>query len=455
MTRADYDLIVLGTGPAASTVASKVRKAGKRVAIIEKREFGGTCALRGCNPKKVYTNAGSLLEQVRHADGSIIRTDQPRIVWSDLLQFKKQFTEPVLEKSKSGFEEDGIATFRGTPAFTGEHSLVLGDQTLSADKFLIAVGGRPMTLGVPGEEHLTSSADFLELEEMPRRVLFVGGGYISMEFAHAVAQSGSEVTIVEQGPRILDAFDADLVEQLTAWSRKQSISFQFNAEVTQIERRGEEFVVTYACNGKNDKEDSVACDLVVHGAGRTPELDGLELDKANIEAGKRGIAVDEFLRSPTNPDVYAAGDCAATGAPQLTPVANEDARVAAKNILAETPEHRPSYEAVPQVAFTSPNIAAVGMSDEEARELGREIDVRHEDISGWSSIRKSGHGCAAYKMIVDKENNLLLGAHLLHPAAGDLINLLALAMKNRLTTRDIKSTLFAFPTFSSDLRKML
>lgn len=452
MSHNAYDLIVLGTGPAASTVARKVRKAGKRVAIIDKREFGGTCALRGCNPKKVYTNAGSLLEQVRHADGKIIRTDRPRIIWADLLQFKKQFTDPVLEKSKKGFEEDGIETFRGAAHFSGDHALVVGDQTLSADKFLIAVGGRPMTLDVPGEEHLTPSADFLELEEMPRRVVFVGGGYISMEFAHAVAQYGSEVTIIERGPRILDPFDADLAEQLTAWSRKQDICFELNADVTGIERRNDEYVVTYARNGN---KESVACDLVVHGAGRVPELDGLELEKANVEASKHGVVVDEFLRSPTNAAVYAAGDCAATGAPQLTPVANEDARAAAKNILAETPEHRPSYDAVPQVAFTSPSIAAVGLPEDKARDLGRDINVRHEDISDWSSIRKSGHGCAAYKMIVDKENDLLLGAHLLHPAAGELINLLALAMKNRLTTRAIKATLFAFPTFSSDLRKMV
>lgn len=453
-----YDLIVIGTGPAASTVARKMNQADKRVAIVEAREFGGTCALRGCNPKKVYSNAASLVDQARRAEGKLARFDQPRIIWSDLLAFKREFTQPVVEKTEQSFSKQGIATFHGTARFVDSQAIEVAGERLEAERILIAVGARPRPLEFPGKEHVIHSDEFLELSELPRRVTFIGGGYISLEFAHVAARAGAEVTILDRGARILKGFDPDLVTQLTKWSRASGIEIRTGAEVTAVESSTGEttgetgFVVRYEQDGR---QETIDADLIVHGAGRTPNLDGLNLAAAQVESNEDGIIVDELLRSPTNHSVFAAGDCAASGQPKLTPTANEEARIVAKNLFAESPEAKPNYGAIARVVFTAPCLAAVGMSEEAARKATDDLDVRHQDTSTWGSVRKTAIECAGYKVLIDKQTDRLLGAHLLGPGAEETINLFTLAITHGLTAKQMKATLLAFPTFGSDVRRMV
>ena len=183
-----FDLIVIGTGPSASTVAKKCRASKgsggeKNVAVVEAREFGGTCALRGCNPKKVYTNAANLLDAARGAKGKLVDYDRLQIDWQQLLAFKREFTQPVLEGSRESFDEQGIKTFKGAASFCGPTQMQVGEQRLSAERIFVGVGARPRPLQVVGAEHAIVSDDFLELSSIPKRVVFIGGGYISMEFA--------------------------------------------------------------------------------------------------------------------------------------------------------------------------------------------------------------------------------------------------------------------------------
>ncbi|EMI18539.1 regulatory protein [Rhodopirellula maiorica SM1] len=452
MSKNHFDLIVIGTGPSASTVAKKSRANGKRVAVIEEREFGGTCALRGCNPKKVYVNAADLVDRVVGGRGKLVDYEQIRIDWQQLLQFKKSFTDPVVEKSEASYQEKGIETFSGTASFTSPDAIRVGDHTLTSERFFIGAGARPRTLGIPGEAHVLQSDDFLELSEIPKRVVFIGGGYISMEFACVVARYGAQVTVLQHGDQILSSFDPDLVSQLSSYCAEHGIDIHTQCEVTGIEqRRDVPLIVNYK---KTDQTDSVDADLVIHGAGRVPNIDRLDLHTGEVQFGEKGIKVDGFLRSVTNPRVFAAGDCADTGKPRLTPTANEEARVAVKNLFASQSMEQPNYDVIPRVAFTVPSIASVGMSEADARQC-HEVDVHHEDTSTWGSVRKSGQRCAGYKILIDKKTDLILGAHLLGPAAEETINLFAMAMKFGLTASDVKSTLFVFPTFASDVRKMV
>ncbi len=453
MNDSHFDLIVIGTGPSASTVAKKTRSEGKRVAILESREFGGTCALRGCNPKKVYANAADLYDRAWGAKGKLIEFDGVRIDWQKLHAFKREFTQPVIEKSEPSYAELGIATFHGHASFGDWNTVLVNGESLTAERIFIGVGAAPRPLDLPGETRAIRSDDFLELVEMPERVTFIGGGYVSMEFACVAARFGASVTVLQRGQQVLTPFDPDLVAQLVQYSAQHGIQTHTSSTVTAIEDAsdGRSVIVQYE---KSDQSRSVEADLVVHGAGRVPNLDGMNLELGGIDSGDKGIRVDDCMRSVSNPIVYAAGDCADTGKPRLTPTANEEARIVVKNLFAENPSAQPQYGVIPQVAFTVPSIAAIGMSQQDA-EASYNVDVRHDNTSSWGSVRKTGQRCAGYKILVDKDTDKILGAHLLGPASEETINLFALAMKYGLTATDIKATLFAFPTFASDVRRMV
>ncbi len=448
MSDRDFDLIVLGTGPSGGTVATKAAAAGHQVAIIESREFGGVCALRGCNPKKVYANAAELVDRVRRATGQLVSDGSVSIDWNVLHAFKNEFTEPVARDSENSFQEDGIATLHGQARFVGPDQIELNDQILKAKRFCIATGAKPLPMSIEGAEFVIQSDDFFDLQSIPNRVVFIGGGYISMEFAHVLARCDKKVTVVQRSERVLTGFDPSLVDLLTNHSRDRGIDFRLGQSVQSI-RRGEGFTVTL------DDESSIECDLVVHGAGRVPNVDNLNLNAAGIKFGDKGVQVNQFMQSVSNNAVFATGDCVDSGMPRLTPVANEEARIVAKNLFSDAPDRAPDYGVVPKVAFTTPSIASVGLSESDVEHADHEVDVRFDDTSTWGSVRKTGRTVAGYKILVDKQNDAILGAHLLGPAAEETINLFALAMKHGLTATDVKSTLFAFPTFASDVRRML
>lgn len=450
MSEKKFDVIVLGTGPAGSSVAEKLAEQGRSVAIVESREFGGTCALRGCNPKKVYVNAAAVVDSARRSQGRLVHDPGVAIDWKQLLEFKREFTEPVLRTRESSLRKSGISTLAGSARFTSPKTLTVDEQSLSAERFVVATGAKPRPLDFLGYEQVTHSDEFLELSDLPPRLLFIGGGYISMEFAHVAARYGSQVTIVERGNRILDGFDPQLADLLTEYSRKLGIDFRFESEVSAIDT-GEQHGYQAALS----TGEQVACDLIIHGAGRVPNIDALDLAAAEVEFGEKGIVVNEFMQSTSNPRVFAAGDCVASGRPRLTPVANEEARIVSKNLLAGELTSVPDYGSVPAVAFTVPALSSVGLSEAEAREQGVDLQVNFSETSTWGSVRKTGDTVAGYKILIDKSNDRIVGAHLVGPAAEETINIFALALRYEMTATDLKATLFAFPTFASDIRRMV
>lgn len=449
---ANFDLLVIGTGPAASRVAAKCAAADWKVAIAEKREFGGTCALRGCNPKKVFVRAAQLADWARRCQGKLIRAENVRVDWRELVDFKRNFTDSIPEKSKQGYQKKGITTLSGAARFLTPNRLQIGDDSVEARHVLIAVGARPATLGFEGERLVTTSDEFMELDELPSRVLFIGGGYISFEFAHAAARAGAQVTIVEHGDRVLKRFSANLVDRLIERSQQLGIQIETNTEIKSIQRQETGSLSVDADVGAESKQFHV--DLVVHGAGRVPNLDEMDLEAGEVQYGKPGVKVNEFLQSVSNPAVYAAGDCVDSESPPLTPVANQQGRTIAKNLL-EGNQHTPDYGEVPSAVFTVPALASVGLTEAAARQQNREFELRQGDMSEWSSVKKVGEPAAAYEILIEKQTDRILGAHLLGPNAEETINLFALAMKFQLTAANVKSVLMTFPTFASDVREMI
>src|SRR5918999_2890578 len=313
----DYDLVVVGTGAGGSTAAYKCRSAGWRVAVIDALPFGGTCALRGCDPKKVLVGAADLIDWNRRmAPNGIAGT--LGIDWPALMRFKRGFTDPVPKQREQALRDAGIDVFPGRAGFETPDSLRVGDNIFRARHVLLANGARPVTLGVPGEGHIIHSDRFLKLGTLPRRILFVGGGYISFEFAHLAVRAGADVRIVHRGPRALAGFDADPVDLLLKKTRALGIEIELTTEPSQIEQTSDGLVVHAHREGNARR---FTADLVVHGAGRVPNLDDMDLERGEVIREKRGVTVNEYLQSVSNPRVYAAGDAAATGGLPLTPVA--------------------------------------------------------------------------------------------------------------------------------------
>ena len=448
----NFDLIVIGTGSAASTVAYMCRSAGWEVAVIDSRPFGGTCALRGCDPKKVLVGAAELVDWHNRMTGNGVISKQVKIDWSALMRFKRTFTEPVPDNNEKGFSKAGIDMFHGRARFVGKTSIKVGEDTLSGRHVLIAAGAMPVKLDIPGEEFLTTSEQFLELEALPQRVIFVGGGYISFEFAHVAARAGAEVCLLHRGARPLKGFDPDLVDQLVQSTKDIGVDIRLNAAVTAIEKKANNFIVS---TSSGNHENILEADMVVHGAGRVPEIGALELKKASVQSdSKKGILVNEYLQSISNPTVYAAGDAAATEGLPLTPVASLEGHVVASNLLKGN-HKTPDYTGISSVVFTIPPLASVGLQERTAREKGLKFRTIQKDTSSWYSSRRVAMKYAGFKTLVEENSNRILGAHLLGPHAEEVINLFAMAIRSGLRSDEIKKMVYAYPTSSSDISYMV
>ena len=437
-----FDVIVVGTGVAGQTAVGELVAAGKRVAVVDKREFGGTCALRGCEPKKVLFAAAEAVERVNAQGGNGV-AGEVAIDWPSLIAFKRTFTDAVPRETEEWLAAAGAVLLHGLAQFDSAETIRVGEALYAADHFVIAAGAVPRGLGIPGAELVVDSEGFMELETLPARVVFIGGGYISLEFAHVAAAAGARIVILHRGSRILEGFDPDLVDMLAGGYEDAGIEIRTGVSVTEVRRRGA--VLELVC----DTGDVISCDLAVHGAGRVPDLEGLRLDVAGIAHGPRGIEVDGRMRSTTNPRVFAVGDVAASGIP-LTPVGIAQAMIAAANIL------RPgtatfALEVTPSVVFSNPPLASVGLTESQARERGLDVEVKLSDTSGWASSRRVGQRVSGAKTIVERGTDRVVGAHVLGHGADEVINVFAAAMLGGLTATALRSGVWAYPTAGSDI----
>ena len=445
----EYDLVVIGSGTAAMGAAIRVRAAGWRVAVVDFRPYGGTCALRGCDPKKLLVGGAEAIDHARRMHGKGV-TGDTSIDWHDLMTFKRGFTDPVPQKHLQRYVDKGIDPYHGEARFIGRNQLVVGDQTLSFRHALLACGAEAVPLGIPGEHHMVTNEGFLATEPLPRRIVLVGGGYIAAEFSHIAARAGSQVIILQQGDRLLKAFDADLVGWLMEKFAALGIEVALGAKVESIDKTPTGYTV-HAVTAENSA--AFDADLVVHAAGRAPAFDALDLAAAGIDVERGRLVLNEFLQSVSNPAVYAAGDAAQVG-PPLTPVSSHDAKVVAANLLQGNHEV-PDYTGVPSVAFTIPPIAMVGLSEMQALRQGLKFRVKSEKASDWFTARQAAEPIYGFKVLIDEDTDYVLGAHLVGPHADEVINLFALAIRHRLTAADLKRTMFAYPTGASDIGYML
>jgi glutathione reductase (NADPH) len=444
-----YDLVVVGTG-ITSGVASRVREAGWTVAVVDSRPFGGTCALRGCVPKKILVSAADAVHAARDMTGQGVPAGALAIDWPELIRFKRSLIDATSERTEQSWAKIGVEQFHGRARFVGPTTLAVGDDRLTGRRILIAAGAMPVPLKFPGAERLTTSEEFLDLDRVPPRLVFVGGGYISFEFAHVAVRAGARVTILHRGVRPLEGFDPDLVDLLVRRTRDVGIGVETETEVRGIDADGDRLVVRAARRGEERRFET---EMAVHGAGRVPEIDDLDLDAAGVKHDKRGVIVNEFLQSVSNPAVYAGGDAAANG-PPLTPKASHDVEVLVTNLL-EGNRREPNYNGIASAVFTLPPLASTGLTEEAARARNLKFRTSWQETSGWFNTRRVGETASGFKVLVDQDTGRILGAHLLGPHADEVINVFAVAVRLGIRANDLKDVIFAYPTNGSDIRYML
>lgn len=445
-----YDVVILGAGNAGMGAAGVARERGLSVAVVEDRAVGGTCPLRGCVPKKVLVAAAEAMEEIDKAARHKIAVEAPRLDWASLIEREQSFTEGVSEAFKGSLRKRGIDLYEGGARFTGRNRLRVDGEDLEAGKVVVATGSRPRPLPISGAERLITSEDLLTDRTLPDSLIFIGGGVIALEFAHVFTRAGTKVTILEVMDRLLPAADADAAEALREATEQAGIDVLTEVEVEEIAPVGERLEVRFRHRGESQ---ALAAARVANGAGRVPDVEALDLDAAQVEHDGARIALTEHLRSVSNPNVYAAGDAVAETA-QLSPLATYEGQVVGANIV-EGDRHVPEYRSVPSVVFSIPPLAGVGLTEAQARERGLRFEAKATDMRGWLSARLYGAPAAYAKVLTEQDGGRILGAHLVGKRAEEVIHLFAMAIKNELGREDMAAMVYAFPTFSSDVKSMI
>ncbi|WP_026754521.1 NAD(P)/FAD-dependent oxidoreductase [Sediminibacter sp. Hel_I_10] len=444
-----YDVFIIGSGIAGQTAAKACAQSGMSVAIADKREYGGTCAIRGCDPKKVMLQFADLMQHAKQLKNLGV-AETPKIDWKAVQQFKSQFTDAVPISTEKNLSELGIDLYHQSPKFISSSEIEVEGKTISAEKFVIATGYVPRTLRFEGAEFLQNSDDILNLAELPESATFIGAGYVGMEFGYMLASLGCKVTIIERGDRSLSAFDAYLVHMAEKSLAAIGVDFIFNAETISVELLNKNHRVTYRQSGK---EHTLKTRVVYNTSGRVPAIDLLDLDKANIKADETGIHVNDFMQSESNPNVYACGDVSNKSLP-LTPLSGLQGFIAGHNLIHGN-EKSFEHPLVPSIVFTHPNLASVGCSEAEATSRYKSIKIFKGDASSWYNAKKNHTDTYAYKILVNERTDQIVGAHLLSDGANESINSLALAMQNEMTVAAFKKMIFTYPSYTNDLKSML
>ncbi len=444
MTTYDYDLFTIGAG-SGGVRASRVAAAhGAKVAVAEEHQVGGTCVIRGCVPKKMLVYGAHFAEDLQDArnfgwDIGETRFDWVRLrdhVLKDVARLSGLYTETL--------ESHDVEIFHERAEITGDHQITLASgKVVTAKYILISTGARPALLDFPGSEHAITSNEAFHLDELPKRVIIAGGGYIANEFAGIFNEFGSKVCIVNRSDVLLRSYDESLRDRLLQISLIKGIDFKFHASFKSIEKQDDGTLLV-----KFDGCDDQVVDLVMFATGRDPNIEGLGLETVGVETGRKGeIVVDEY--SKTNVDyIYAVGDV--TNRVQLTPVAIREGQAFADTVFGNNPRTI-DYDCIPSAVFSHPPIAAVGMTESEARNKLGSIKVYQSDFRPMKNVVAGRNERGLYKMICEAETGRIVGIHMIGPESAEIMQGAAVAVKAGLTKSDFDATVAIHPTMAEEL----
>jgi glutathione reductase (NADPH) len=445
----NFDVVVIGTGAGGTAVAFKCAAARKKVAIIDSNPYGGTCQLRGCDPKKILIGISEAIDLSNRLQNKGL-VSAAKASWKDMLLFKNTFIDPKPQINEANLNKAGVISYHGRARFISEKMIQIGQEQISGDKFVLANGSKPIKLGIAGEELLIDSTTFLDLEELPDEILFVGGGYIAFEFGHLAARLGVKVQIIHRGALPLENFDRDLVKDLLRVTEELGIKVVLNTLVTGISTENDKVLVH---TSSESKTETFTASVAVHAAGRTADIEGTQLDKINVVYGNKGVDVNELMQSVSNPNVFASGDVNNRGLP-LTPVAGKESMIVASNLLKGN-HLKIDYGYIPSNMFTLPVLASLGLTEQEAERQGLNYTVNYSETTEWFSSKRLNEPVSSFKVLLDKNTDKIRGAHLSGPNAEEVINVFAVAMNAGVRGGLLKKMIFSYPTNSSDIVYML
>jgi glutathione reductase (NADPH) len=448
MPKYDFDLFIIGAGSGGVRATRMASQYGARVGIAEADRFGGTCVVRGCIPKKLFVYASHFAEEFEDAVGFGWSPMHPTFDWPTLIANKDAEIARLEGLYKQTLENAGAEIFPERAVLKNAHTVHLANENrdVTAEYILIATGGYPsrnLGGGATGADLCITSDEAFHLPELPERVVIAGGGYIALEFAHIFHGLGVDTTVVYRGPRILRGWDDCLHDALVESMSNKGIRLVLNTVFTRVERRGK------GLRAHLKTGDALDADRVMLAIGREPNTYGLGLEHAGVDLREkdRAIMVDEYSRT-TAPNIYAVGDV--TNRLQLTPVAIHEAMCFAKTVFGGAPT-RPDHECVATAVFTRPEIGTVGMTEATALRRGHTVDVYMTKFKPLKHTLSGREERATMKLVVDAKTDKVLGCHIFAPDAGEMCQLVAIAMKMGATKGQFDATVAVHPTVAEEL----
>lgn len=444
----ERDLLIIGGGPGGYVAAIRASQLGAKVTLIEEDKVGGTCLNRGCIATKALYKNAEVLNSIKKSDDFGISVSSYSVNMQKVQQRKNSISDGLragVEQLLKGFN---IEVLHGKASFADNNTVeyVLSDgtkETITANKIIIATGSKATKLPIEGADlpHVITSNEALNLDYVPNDIVIIGGGVIGIEFAGIFESFGANVTVVEYAPRILPLLDEEMVKRLTIYLKKRNIKINTSTAVKKIENIDNNKLKLVADN--NGKELEFTTDLVLMATGRSINIDSLNIDNTGIEYDSKGIKVNNVYQSSV-PNIYAIGDV--IGGQMLAHLASDEGKVAVENMYGI--KSHVNYDCVPACVFTFPELASVGLTEEEAKNRNIEYLVGKFNFAANCKAQTSSEADGLVKVIAESNSKKLIGVHILGPGASDLIHEAALAIQNGLTVEAIKETIFAHPTLS-------
>lgn len=457
--RRRFDLVILGSGSTAFAAALRAQELGKTAVLTEERTIGGTCVNRGCLPSKNLIEAAKLLHDSRNPRYPGLEAAPMELNFEALVQQKAEVVLGYREKKYDSLVGGGFSIEHGHARFLDPHTVDVDGRLLTANKFLIATGSRPIIPDIEGLStvpYLTSDllevGDSAELKHCPKSLLVVGAGYIAIELGQMFSRFGAAVTLLERGPSLLShGYEPEVGPTVRAFLEDEGVQVMVNAELVKVRQEGREMVGTVKLPGGTRE---LRAERLLVASGRRPNTDRIDIENSGVALGEAGqVLVDEFLRTNV-PHIYAAGDVIwnETGSQMATPVGSQDGGIVAHNALAEEPPRKVNHRVIPRAIFSDPPVAVVGLAEKEAVAQGHPCWCRPipmELVPRAGAIRDTR---GFIKMVADAETDEVLGVTMVGNSAAEVIHEAAMAMRFRARLHDFIDQLHVYPTMSEALK---
>ena len=440
----DFDLFTIGAGSGGVRASRIAGSYGAKAGIAEEFRYGGTCVIRGCVPKKMLVYASMFAEELSHAENTGWTIGQSTFDWARLRDFVNSDVDRLEGLYGNTLGNAGVESFSERAVITGPNSVKLASgKEITARYILVATGAEPIIPPFEGSEYCVTSNEIFYLDKQPKRLLVMGGGYIAVEFAGIFNALGSKVTLVNRSETILRTYEQSIVERLPPIMEARGMDLKFGQQIAKVEKDAEGALLVTLTSG-----EVIEVDQVLIATGRSPNTNGLGLETAGIELGAKGeIPVDASSKTSCD-SIYAVGDV--TDRVQLTPVAIREGHAFADTVFGNNERHV-DHSTIPSAVFSQPSIAAVGLTEEQARKEFDEVAIYTSDFRPMKNIFSDRMERGLYKMVVDEASDRVLGLHLVGPESAEIIQAAAVAIKAGLTKADFDATVAIHPTMAEEL----